>query len=160
MSLLSKTILNSRQVTSVPEWGRMGVDRKPKHPIQETPTWYRLRVCLHKFFDSFPGETSARPSGGETPRRRPRGSPAGASSWRCCCWCPAFRRSNRSASHERLAWGFPECRRPHSGPERGDDRASQVPGEPQCGRALLFDPDGTARPGRLGLDRSRKSTLC
>lgn len=32
----------------------------------------------------------------------------------------------------------------------GDDGASQVPGEPQCGHALLFDPGGTSAPGQCG----------
>ena len=68
---------------------------------------------------------------------------------RRCLSCPTLSRSNRSASHERSAWGLVR-RLPHSGFRRGDDRASQVPGEPHCGHALLFDPDGTvcARPLR------------
>src|SRR5438876_5464941 len=33
---------------------------------------------------------------------------------------------------------------------RGDDRASQVPGEPHCAHALLFDPGGTSAPDHYG----------
>src|SRR5207253_7363402 len=40
--------------------------------------------------------------------------------------------------------GCPSCRSP-----RGDGRPSQVPGEPQCAHALLFDPGGTSAPGLL-----------
>jgi hypothetical protein len=55
-------------------------------------------------------------------------------------------RSRRWASRQRRAWGFLR-RFPLSGPGRGDDGDSQVPGEPRCGRALLFDPGGTGGPG-------------
>src|SRR5206468_9072663 len=41
--------------------------------------------------------------------------------------------------------GYPPCRS-----TRGDGRASQVPGEPVCAHALLFDPGGTFAPGHLG----------
>ena len=82
---------------------------------------------------------------------------------RRCCSCPATGRSRRPASHGRWAWGL-LCRLPHSGSQRGDDRDSQVPGEPQCGRALLFDPDGTGRtrplqPGRCCLPQSQRRRL-
>ena len=40
--------------------------------------------------------------------------------------------------------GCPSCRLP-----RGDDRLSQVPGEPLCAHALLFDPGGTSASGPL-----------
>jgi hypothetical protein len=39
---------------------------------------------------------------------------------------------------------------PRAGSTRGDSRASQVPGEPHCGHALLFDPGGTSAPGHFG----------
>jgi hypothetical protein len=41
--------------------------------------------------------------------------------------------------------GCPSCRS-----TRGDGRTSQVPGEPRCAHALLFDPGGTSAPGHLG----------
>jgi len=40
-----------------------------------------------------------------------------------------------------------------SGSGRGGDGDSQVPGEPRCGRALLFDPGGTGGPGLVQPDR-------
>ncbi len=38
-----------------------------------------------------------------------------------------------------------------SGLRAEDDRASQVPGEPYCAHALLFDPGGTSTPGHRGV---------
>src|SRR5438128_8261502 len=40
--------------------------------------------------------------------------------------------------------GCPSCRS-----TRGDGRLSQVPGEPHCAHALLFDPGGTSAPDHL-----------
>ena len=40
--------------------------------------------------------------------------------------------------------GCPSCRLP-----RGDVRLSQVPGDPLCAHALLFDPGGTSASGLL-----------
>ncbi len=34
---------------------------------------------------------------------------------------------------------------------RGSDKTSQVPGEPQCTHAPLFDPGGTSTPGQSGV---------
>ncbi len=39
---------------------------------------------------------------------------------------------------------------PRAGSMRGDGRVSQVPGEPRCAHALLFDPSGTSAPGHRG----------
>ena len=82
---------------------------------------------------------------------------------RCCISCPASGRSLRPASHGRWAWGL-LCRLPHSGSKRGDDRASQVPGEPHCEHALLFDPGGIGRtrpvqPNRCCLPQSQRRRL-
>ena len=41
----------------------------------------------------------------------------------------------------------------------GDDRASQVPGEPRCVHALLLDPGGTSAPGPYGASVSPSAVL-
>lgn len=58
-----------------------------------------------------------------------------------------FRLSGPFARPDGPAGGF-HCRWPLPASSRGDDRASQVPGEPQYEHAPLFDPGGTSGPGR------------
>ncbi len=59
-----------------------------------------------------------------------------------CIPCASCRPGMRGAAAALLVRGAPVR-------FRGVGRASQVPGEPQCVRAPLFDPGGTPAPGHL-----------
>jgi hypothetical protein len=67
--------------------------------------------------------------------------------------CPAFRPLPPFDLAGSAGLGFSSSPVSPSGHGRGDDGDSQVPGEPRCGRALLFDPGGTGGPGLVQPDR-------
>ena len=72
-----------------------------------------------------------------------------AFAWRYRCCAPVLR-SRRRPSAAVAGQGLSLPGYPSFRVSCGGGRASQVPGEPHCGHALLSDPGGTSAPGHLG----------